>query len=129
MKLLLDTHVIIWSAGNPEKLSQRVRNLLIDTNNFWVVSMASVWELQIKSQLGKLKLSSSLPNFIETQQQVNNLQLLPIELTHIYALEALPSHHRDPFDRILIAQAIVEKMPLLSIDVVFDAYPVQRMWE
>ncbi|MEH1911880.1 MAG: type II toxin-antitoxin system VapC family toxin [Nostoc sp.] len=129
MKLLLDTHVIIWSAGNPEKLSQRVRNLLIDTNNFWVVSMASVWELQIKSQLGKLNLSLSLPNFIETQQRVNNLQLLPIELTHIYALEALPSHHRDPFDRIIIAQAIVEKMPLLSIDAVFDVYPVQRVWE
>ncbi|MEH2424595.1 MAG: type II toxin-antitoxin system VapC family toxin [Nostoc sp.] len=83
----------------------------------------------MKSQLGKLNLSSSLPNFIETQQRVNNLQLLPIELTHIYALEALPSNHRDPFDRILIAQAIVEKMPLLSIDVVFDVYPVQRMWE
>ncbi|MEH2214868.1 type II toxin-antitoxin system VapC family toxin [Nostoc sp.] len=129
MKLLLDTHVIIWSAGNPEKLSQKVRNLLIDTNNFWVVSMASVWELQIKSQLGKLNLSSSLPNFIETQQRVNNLQILPIELTHVYTLEALPSHHRDPFDRILIAQAIVEKMPLLSIDAVFDIYPVQRVWE
>ncbi|MEH2443518.1 type II toxin-antitoxin system VapC family toxin [Nostoc sp.] len=129
MKLLLDTHLIIWSAGNPEKLSQRVRNLLIDTNNFWLVSMASVWELQIKSQLGKLNLGSSLPNFIETQQRVNNLQILPIELTHIYALEALPSYHRDPFDRILIAQAIVEKMPLLSVDIVFDAYPVQRVWE
>ncbi|MDZ8258301.1 type II toxin-antitoxin system VapC family toxin [Nostoc sp. ChiQUE01b] len=129
MKLLLDTHVIIWSAGNPEKLSQKVRKLLIDTNNFWLLSMASVWELQIKSQLGKLNLSSSLPNFIETQQRVNNLQILPIELTHIYALEALPSHHRDPFDRILIAQAIVEKMPLLSIDAVFDVYPVQRMWK
>ncbi|MBD2514777.1 type II toxin-antitoxin system VapC family toxin [Nostoc sp. FACHB-973] len=129
MKLLLDTHVIIWSAGNPEKLSQRVRNSLIDTNNFWVVSMASVWELQIKSQLGKLNLSSSLPNFIETQQRVNNLEILPIELTHIYALEALPSHHRDPFDRILIAQAIVEKIPLLSVDAIFDVYPVQRIWE
>lgn len=129
MRLLLDTHVIIWSAGNSEKLSQRVRNLLIDTNNFWLVSMASVWELQIKSQLGKLNLSSSLPNFIETQQRVNNLQILPIELTHIYALEALPSHHRDPFNRILIAQAIVQKMPLLSIDAVFDVYPVQRIWE
>ncbi|PHM09347.1 type II toxin-antitoxin system VapC family toxin [Nostoc sp. 'Peltigera malacea cyanobiont' DB3992] len=129
MKLLLDTHVIIWSAGNPEKLSQGVRNLLIDTNNLWVVSMASIWELQIKSQLGKLNLSSSLPNFIETQQRVNNLQILPIELTHIYALEALPSHHRDPFDRILIAQAIVEKIPLLSVDAIFDVYPVQRIWE
>lgn len=86
--------------------------------------MASVWELQMKSQLGKLNLSSSLPNFIKTQQRVNNLQLLPIELTHIYALEALLSHHRDPFDRILIAQAIVENISLLSIDAVFDAYPV-----
>ncbi|MEH2466422.1 type II toxin-antitoxin system VapC family toxin [Nostoc sp.] len=78
----------------------------------------------MKSQLGKLNLSSSLPNFIKTQQRVNNLQLLPIELTHIYALEALLSHHRDPFDRILIAQAIVENISLLSIDAVFDAYPV-----
>lgn len=91
--------------------------------------MASFWELQIKSQLGKLNLSSSLPNFIETQQRVNNLEILPIELTHIYALEALPSHHRDPFDRILIAQAIVEKIPLLSVDSIFDVYPVQRIWE
>lgn len=129
MKLLLDTHVIIWSAGNPEKLSQLVRNLLIDTNNFWVMSIASVWELQIKSQLGKLNLNLPLPDFIETQQRVNNLQILPIELTHIYALEALSSYHRDPFDRILIAQAIVEKMPLVSIDTAFDVYPVQRMWE
>ncbi|MDZ8051596.1 MAG: type II toxin-antitoxin system VapC family toxin [Aulosira sp. ZfuVER01] len=129
MKLLLDTHVLIWSAGNPEKLSQRVRNLLIDTNNLWVVSIASVWELQIKSQLGKLNLSSQLPNFIETQQRVNNLQILSIELSHIYALENLPKHHRDPFDRILIAQATIEKMPLLSIDVIFDSYPVQRIWE
>ncbi|WP_292734974.1 type II toxin-antitoxin system VapC family toxin [Nostoc sp. JL31] len=61
---------------------------------------------------------------------MNNLQILPIELAHIfYALEALPSHHRDPFDRILIAQAIVEKIPLLSVDVIFDVYPVQRIWE
>lgn len=109
MKLLLDTHVFIWVAGNPEKLSEKVRNLLTDANNFWVVSIASVWELQIKSQLGKLNLNSPLPKLITTQQQVNNLQLLPIELSHIYALEALPSHHRDPFDRILIAQSIFEK--------------------
>ncbi|MUG98497.1 type II toxin-antitoxin system VapC family toxin [Scytonema sp. UIC 10036] len=77
MKLLLDTHVFIWVAGNPEKLSEKVRNLLLDTNNFWVVSIASVWELQIKSQLGKLNLTSPLPKLITTQQQANNLQLLP----------------------------------------------------
>ncbi len=129
MKLLLDTPVLIWSAGNPEKLSDRVRNLLVDTNNSWLVSIASIWEMQIKLQSGKLSLNSALPNLIERQQQVNELQILPIELSHIYALEGLPSHHRDPFDRILIAQSIVENIPLLSIDMVFDSYPVQRVWE
>ncbi|MBD2254476.1 type II toxin-antitoxin system VapC family toxin [Nostoc parmelioides] len=128
MRLLLDTHVLIWSTGNPEKLSERVKNLLLDNNNSWIVSVASVWELQIKYQIGKLNLSSSLPNLIETQQRVNNLQILPIELSHIYALDSLPNHHRDPFDRIVIAQAISEKIPLLSTDTVFDAYPVEKIW-
>lgn len=81
-----------------------------------------------KYQIGKLNLSSSLPNLIETQQRVNNLQILPIELSHIYALDSLPNHHRDPFDRIVIAQAISEKIPLLSTDTVFDAYPVEKIW-
>jgi PIN domain nuclease of toxin-antitoxin system len=128
MRLLLDTHVLIWSTGNPEKLSERVRNLLLDTNNSWVVSIASVWELQIKCQLGKLNLSLPLPSLMESQQRINKLQILPIELSHIYALDGLPNHHRDPFDRIVIAQAIVEKIPVLSADTVFDAYPVQKIW-
>jgi PIN domain nuclease of toxin-antitoxin system len=85
--------------------------------------------MSYKCQSGKLRLNSPLPNLIKTQMQVNNLQILPIELSHIYALEDLPNHHRDPFDRILIAQAIVEKIPLLSIDVAFDSYPVQKIWE
>ncbi len=128
MNLLLDTHVLIWSTGNPERLSENVRNLLLDTNNSWVVSIASIWEIQIKYQLGKLNLSLPLPNLIETQQRVNKLRILPIELGHIYALDGLPNHHRDPFDRIVIAQAIVESIPLLSADTVFDAYPVQKIW-
>lgn len=128
MNLLLDTHVLIWSTGNPEKLSENVRSLLLDTNNSWVVSIASVWELQIKYQLGKLNLSLPLPSLIETQQRVNKLRILPIELAHIYALDGLPNHHRDPFDRIVIAQAIVENIPLLSADTVFDAYPIQKIW-
>lgn len=128
MNLLLDTHVLIWSTGNPEKLSENVRSLLLDTNNSWVVSIASVWELQIKYQLGKLNLSLPLPSLIETQQQVNKLRILPIELAHIYALDGLPNHHREPFDRIVIAQAVVENIPLLSIDKVFDAYPIQNIW-
>lgn len=129
MRLLLDTHVLIWSAGNPEKLSERVRTLLLNTNNSWIVSIASIWEMQIKSQSGKLNLNSPLPDLIKIQQEVNNLQILPLELSYIYALKNLPNHHRDPFDRILIAQAMVENLPLLSIDVAFDSYPVQKIWE
>ncbi|QLE56557.1 type II toxin-antitoxin system VapC family toxin [Nostoc sp. TCL26-01] len=128
MRFLLDTHVLIWWSSSSEKLSANVYNLINDTSNTLVFSIASVWEMQIKLQAGKLNLSSPLPTLLETQKQVNNLQLLPIELSHIYALDGLPNHHRDPFDRILIAQSIVEKITLLSIDAVFDIYPVQRIW-
>lgn len=128
MNILLDTHVFIWSTANPEKLSQKVRDLLTDTSNTWMLSIASIWEMQIKLQLGKLNLNSKLPDLIKNQQRVNNLQLLPIELVHIYTLNNLPSHHKDPFDRLLIAQAIVEQIPLVSIDEVFNNYPVQRLW-
>ncbi|MDJ0734427.1 MAG: type II toxin-antitoxin system VapC family toxin [Nostocaceae cyanobacterium] len=129
MNLLLDTHVFIWSRGNPERLSDNVRELLIDTNNSWILSLASIWEMQIKIQLGKLNLNLSLPSLIKNQQRVNALQLLVIELNHIWGLTNLPNHHRDPFDRILIAQAIVEELLILSIDSVFDAYPIQRLWQ
>ena len=128
MKLLLDTHVLIWSAGNPEKLSDRVTSLLNDTSNSWVISIASIWEMQIKILSGKLALDMPLHELIETQQQSNDLQLLPIKLRHIYALKDLPNYHRDPFDRILMTQATVEKMPLLSIDTVFNSYPVEKIW-
>lgn len=128
MNILLDTHVFIWSTANPEKLSQTVTNLLTDTNNTWILSIASVWEMQIKLRLGKLNLNSNLPNLIDSQQRVNNLQLLTIELAHIYALNNLPSHHKDPFDRLLIAQATVEQIPIASIDEVFDSYSIHRLW-
>jgi PIN domain nuclease of toxin-antitoxin system len=127
MKLLLDTHLLIWWSSSPERLSTNVYNLITDPSNTFIFSIASVWEIQIKYQLGKLNLISPLPSLIETQQRVNKLRILPIELAHIYALDGLPNHHRDPFDRIVIAQAIVEKMPLLSADTVFDAYPIQKI--
>ena len=128
MKLLLDTHVLIWSAENPAKLSERVTNLLNDTSNSWVISIASIWEMQIKIQTGKLTLDLPLHELIETQQQSNELQLLQIKSSHIYALRDLPNHHRDPFDRMLITQAILEKMPLISIDTVFESYSVEKIW-
>jgi PIN domain nuclease of toxin-antitoxin system len=128
VNLLLDRHVFIWLSLTPERLSERVTDLLMDETNFWFLSLASVWEMQIKRQLGKLSLNLPLPELIASQQQTNGLQLLPIELNHIFMLENLPQFHRDPFDRLLIAQAITEQIPLLSIDTVFDHYPVQRLW-
>lgn len=100
----------------------------MDETNLWFLSLVSVWEMQIKRQLGKLSLNLPLPELIASQQQTNSLQLLPIELNHIFTLENLPQFHRDPFDRLLIAQAITEQIPLLSIDTVFDHYPFQRLW-
>jgi PIN domain nuclease of toxin-antitoxin system len=128
MNLLLDTQVFIWLSLTPEQLSERVTDLLMDETNLWFLSLVSVWEMQIKQQLGKLSLNLPLPELIASQQQTNGLQLLPIELNHIFILENLPQFHRDPFDRLLIAQAITEQIPLLSIDTVFDHYPVQRLW-
>jgi PIN domain nuclease of toxin-antitoxin system len=101
---------------------------LTDTNNTWILSIASIWEMQIKIQLGKLKLNSTLPDLIETQERINNLQVLPIELAHIWGLTNLPNHHRDPFDRLLIAQAMIEQLPIVSTDSIFDSYPIQRLW-
>lgn len=128
MRLLLDTHVLILSTAEPQKLSQKVTDLLTDTSNDWVVSIARIWEMQIKIQLGKLNLNLPLAELIENLSDINEIQILPIELNHIYALKDLPQHHRDPFDRILIAQAVIENIPLLSIDKIFDVYPVTKLW-
>ncbi|MBD2201191.1 type II toxin-antitoxin system VapC family toxin [Calothrix sp. FACHB-1219] len=128
MNFLLDTHTLIWWSIDPIKLSQQAKNLLDDENNNLFLSIISVWEIQIKLQIGKLTLKVPLSELIKDQQETNDLQLLPIELTHIYALSNLPNHHRDPFDRLLIAQATVEQIPIVSIDSVFDNYPIQRLW-
>ena len=128
MNILLDTHVLIWLAISPQNLSQQATNIITDPTHTLFTSLVNIWEMQIKLQLGKLTLNVSLTELIERQQQVNGLQILPIELAHIFTLDTLPNAHRDPFDRLLIAQAVVTQMPVLSIDAVFDSYPVQRLW-
>lgn len=110
MKLLLDTHIFIWLATDPGKLPLQARAACQDLNNTLVLSVASVWEIQIKHQLGKLTLVTPLERIIADQQVVNAITLLPVELTHVLALHALPPLHRDPFDRILVAQARVEEV-------------------
>jgi PIN domain nuclease of toxin-antitoxin system len=128
MKLLLDTHALIWLANNPENLSSLAVELIQDRSNDLLLSVVSVWEMAIKLQLGKLQLNRSLSSLIITQQQVNDLQILTVQLVHVLAVESLPVYHKDPFDRLLIAQAITENLPILSVDEVFDHYPIQRLW-
>ena len=127
MKLLLDTHIFLWWADNPEKLSQAALSALQDEANELLLSVASVWEMQIKIQLRKLKLSRPLKHLIKNQQETNQLNLLPVELKHVLALDALPFHHKDPFDRLLMAQSIEEELTLVSADSQFSAYSVRLL--
>jgi len=128
MRLLMDTHVFIWWSDEPEKLSDRVLNACQDDDNSLMLSIISIWEMQIKIQLGKLRLRNPLRYLIENQQNINDLQVLPISVNHIYMLENLPMHHRDPFDRLIISQALEERLPLVSKDSVFSNYPVSLFW-
>ena len=116
MKLLLDTHVFIWWAGEPDKLSEKTLDACENRANRLILSIVSIWEMQIKMQLGKLKLKRSLKDLVENQQNINNLQILPVSPNHIFMLDNLPMHHSDPFDRLLISQAIEENLALVSKD-------------
>ncbi len=124
MRLLLDTQIFIWWDSEPQKLSAQALALCQDQTNTLVLSVASVWEMQIKSQLGKLHLDRSLAEIVESQQLINNVELLPIHVTHVLALQHLPPHHKYPFDRLIIAQALAENMPVISADTIFPLYPV-----
>ena len=124
MKVLLDTHIFIWWTSDPRKLSKQALALCEDTTNTLIVSVVSIWEMQIKFQLGKLTLNLPLTDLIAAQQQTNDVLIMPVELKHVLALHVLPTHHKDPFDRLLIAQAITEQASILTTDRVFAAYPV-----
>ena len=128
MRYLLDTHVFNWLDSEPHKLSPKVASLCTDRANQIVVSLVSIWEIQIKFQLGKLELNRPLITLVQEQQQINQIELLPISLEHILALDNLPYHHRDPFDRLLIAQAISEGLTLITHDALVVQYPVKTEW-
>jgi len=100
----------------------------VHPTNILLLSVASAWEMQIKLQVGKLKLALPLETIVEGQQQTNRLGILPVTLAHVLALKNLPAHHKDPFDRLLIAQANVEEAALVTNDPVFESYSVQRVW-
>ena len=128
MKVLLDTHAFIWWDSEPTKLSARALALCQDPANTLMFSVVSAWEMQIKFQLGKLTLKLPLETVLEGQRQANQLEILPVMLPHVLALQSLPIPHKDPFDRLLIAQAIVEGATLISNDPAFVQYAVTVLW-
>jgi PIN domain nuclease of toxin-antitoxin system len=123
MKVLLNTHIFIWWDSEPEKLSPNILNLLQRTDTTRYVSHVSLWEIQIKNQLGKLALNQSLSDIYNSQSK-NGISFLPVIPAHIFNLNNLPLHHKDPFDRLLISQALIEGLTLISVDEKFKLYDV-----
>lgn len=124
MRILLDTHVFIWWDSQPSRLSQRAMDICSDRTNQLVLSVASVWEMQVKTQLGKLTLRLPLRDLIAVQQRVNGIEVLPVELSHVFALEGLPALQKDPFHRLIIAQALSTDSAILTEDPAIQAYDV-----
>lgn len=128
MKLLLDTHVFLWLNNDSKQLSQTVKALFNSGEHTFYLSIVSTWEIQIKSQLGKLSLPMTISELVDKNRVENNIQLVPIELTHISYLEQLPQSHKDPFDRLIIAQAVIDGMTILTADRAFSDYSVSVIW-
>ncbi|NMG05554.1 type II toxin-antitoxin system VapC family toxin [Brasilonema sp. UFV-L1] len=128
MRLLLDTHTFIWFVIDSPRLSTVVQGLIEDENNEKLLSIVSVWEIAIKQNTGKLSFGVPFQEFVEQQLSLNSIDLLNINLNHLSVIATLTLYHRDPFDRLFIAQSIVEQIPILSADSVFDAYPIERLW-
>ena len=124
MRILLDTQCWLWMAASPERLSARARSLVDTTEHDLFLSAASAWEIAIKHALGKLRLPEPPARYVPTRLEILRTLPLPIEHRHALQVGALPVHHRDPFDRLLIAQAQMEDLPILTADSVFSRYDV-----
>lgn len=129
MRLLIDTHTFLWFILDSPRLSPTAKALIEDINSEVYVSLASLWEIAIKTSLQKLTLPMPFEEFIPDQVFSNNMLLLPIQVSHLNGVAKLPFFHRDPFDRLLIAQSASEQMPLISRDSVFDLYSIVRLWD
>jgi PIN domain nuclease of toxin-antitoxin system len=128
VRVLLDTHAFLWWISDDPRLSKKAREIIADGRNELFFSAASGWEISIKAGLGRLKVAGDLQRFIADQLSRNAIKVLPIYLSHTLHTRVLPDHHRDPFDRILVSQAILEEMPLLSADPKIPHYPVEVVW-
>ncbi len=128
MKILLDTHVLLWMLSRAERLSETARSLISDQDNELLFSVAAYWEIGIKVSIGKLGLSDDWQETIPTEMARNEIAWLPISPAHIHAVSKLPWMHRDPFDRLLVAQAQTEELTLLTNDAAFSGYDVVVSW-
>jgi PIN domain nuclease of toxin-antitoxin system len=128
VRCLLDTHTFLWFVAGDARLSTPERQSIENPSNTPLLSVASVWEMAIKVSLGKLGLTMPVGDFVREHADRNGIGLLDITLAHVSAVEAMPFHHRDPFDRLLIAQAQVDGLTILGADSAFDAYGVVREW-
>ena len=128
MKLLLDTHSFLWLVTSDLQLSANALTLIADVNNEVLLSPASYWEVAIKVSIGKYPLSVPFETFFTSALTANNIQILAVEIRHAAVLSALPMHHKDPFDRMIVAQALSESIPVVSIDAGLDPYGITRLW-
>ena len=128
MNILLDTQVFLWLLSDDFQLSDPARRVFANPDNGVLLSVASVWEIVVKAQRGKLPFPQPAASYIRQQIRKTCVEVLPISLAHVLRVEKLPSHHRDPFDRILLAQAVEERIPIMSTDRAFQAYPVEIVW-
>jgi PIN domain nuclease of toxin-antitoxin system len=128
MRILLDTHAFLWWITDDDRLSTVARGSIGAPDNQVFLSAASAWEIITKSRIGRLPLSEPVDGFIARHLEENAFQPLPIMMRHTFELETLPDLHRDPFDRMLVAQALAEQMPLVTGDRAVRAYPVTTIW-
>ena len=128
MRLLLDTHTFLWWVADASELSAKARKAIAQPRNECLVSVASCWEIAIKTSLGKLEISGNVERFFPEQLAANRFRELGIEVRHVARATRLPFHHRDPFDRLLAAQALEEGLTMVSADPVFRRYGVRRVW-
>lgn len=128
MRVLLDTHTFIWAVDDVSKLGPQATAELVNPANELLVSAASVWEIAIKVSIGKMTLSLPFRDWVTKAMADLPATLLDIAIDHTNEIISLPHHHGDPFDRLLVAQAIVESLPVISIDPKLDPYPIRRVW-
>ncbi len=128
MKALVDTHTFIWDLLDDPRSSRKAKQMLSSDSDELVLSLVSLWEIAIKMKIGKFNDLGSSVAYIRDEMREYGMELLPIRYEHILQLESLPHHHGDPFDRLLIAQAIAESLPVLTSDAKFKAYDVKLIW-